>query len=206
MRPHIRRLAPAANSAKTKMSRKKKRKRLWTLLNGLWTLFNSAVVVGLIAFGYTQVSQRIDARGKRAKTIIKLDDEISKRLNTVREDLQGSPSKYEWAQGMKSLSEFGLGKVSSQDSDANIYPEYVNESVYTLMLDLRNLIPKGEKPQMASALSALAEIEKLDGHLPPDAASRIAAVQRINDKALGLICTKLNIRSWLTPGRNCAAR
>lgn len=168
-----------ANRSKTK-----KGDKFWAFVNSavfLW--FLSSVVLGIISFSYArraekqklaQEQRERDALIERETTLTtkKLDAEISSRVSyfaqsqdihlIVGRDVGSSP-KSDFGIDAR-LSEEGirsLNDTNATDYKTNVYPEYANRNLRSLLLDLKEVVPGEDQAAIDDAHKALLNSQQI---------------------------------------------
>lgn len=130
---------------------KGKYSRIWKTINSaafLW--FMSTVIVGVVTFSYSKFEKESEERRRKneAAQIVerenrvvarKIDSEVSNRLYYVAQmaQLQGN--------NMSADILFILEKPLSADYPVNVFPEFANRNLQSLLWELLQVIPEDEK-------------------------------------------------------------
>ena len=127
------------------------KQKIWVAINSAFFLwFLSTVVVGCIAFLYTQHTERSKETEQDRVAIRKLDTEIKSRLYFVARQID--PKRIEDSNVSDVL--LSLEKPSLESYPINVFPEYEKRNMRSLLWELHTLVPQMEKVEIESALNA----------------------------------------------------
>jgi hypothetical protein len=139
------------NEIQTELKEKKKKEnKAWTFLNssfGIWLL--SSVALGLITWGYSQITTAVTENKKNKTDIAKHDAEIGGRIKNYRLQLSQIHNPLEY---FNANNCFILGQCYQEGS---ILPEFKDKSVRALLLDMSIIVSSDRKPQIRKALLGL---------------------------------------------------
>jgi hypothetical protein len=159
---------------KKKDEKKSRWQDISTFINSAFFLwFLSSVIIGFISFSYTvwQKQREEERRLYEQKQTIerevkRLDAEISSRLNYVNSLIMSQdPLLIE----PTSVSGFlALEKPLEAKYPVNVFPEYSNRTLQSLLWDLSRAVPEAEKWEIEKALNESRKISSIYMKLHPD--------------------------------------
>jgi hypothetical protein len=141
---------------------------VWTFLNSpffLW--FLSSVVLAGISYYYTNRDERKTLAREQRAAIRKLDAEISNRLMYFVNSIQfkKSPDKkvftFVHEPPIVKDSVRGIEDPTATGYKVNVFPEYAGRSLRSLLIDLVDMIPDQEKPEIEEAYKQIVFLQSV---------------------------------------------
>jgi len=134
---------------------KSNKNKLWSFLNsnfGIWLL--SSVVLGLITWGYTKISNSIIENSKNKTEIIKHIYEVNSRLDTYIKTMSNPNLILDYYYSNDCI-------INGQcQNNISIFPEYSNKNIQVLLVELSILVPSKKKKNIYNAIEELKELNK----------------------------------------------
>jgi hypothetical protein len=127
--------------------KEKKKSKTWEFMNssfGIWLL--SSVALGLITWGYTQISQSLAADKKNQAEIQKYDVEIPARINNYKVLLSHLKQNGDY---YNANDEFLLG------GKYFVLPEFRDKSIKSLLLEQSLLVPNQRKEEIKKQINGI---------------------------------------------------
>ncbi len=159
--------------------------KLWKFLNssfGIWLL--ATVAVGALSWGYTKWEAARAAEALFKSSITKLDIEINSRLQGICDGLSTN------TEGSDAFRFHHL----VQGKEFSVYAEFKERDVRPLMIELSYMVPENQRPEIANALRALAQLYVLAPSAPYDS-GRTVSMETIGT-ARSLVMNGIAMRRW----------
>jgi hypothetical protein len=141
--------------------------RFWKIINsGFFLWFMSTIIVGIVSFSYSNFDKRRQEQHTKDEREITIEQE--KRVIMRKIDAEVSNRLYYFAQLAKLQGNklpanalFILEKPASIDYPVNVFPEFMNRNLQSLLWELLQVVPEGEKKDVEPAYKQARELSSM---------------------------------------------
>gem|GEM_PF-6478252 len=130
----------------------------------LWIL--STLLIGGLSWCYKKYEDNRTIKRENLNLVRKLDFEIANRLYAYDNQVKSNPD--DWQSKLFILL---YSPVDDKTSIKNIYPEFKERTLRSLLWELIGVVPDDEKPVVFGAYESLSKLDSLGNEYPADIAN-----------------------------------
>jgi hypothetical protein len=134
---------------------------------GIWLL--STVLVGIVSSQYSRISHAIESKHLATKQIEQLDTEIAFRLRQLHDSIPEKATPFDLLMSGVIIPNLPLpsnDKGNAPPVEAQgVYRDYAKRDLFSLMWELRGLLPESERGRLDEAIGLAAELNTIGSKL-----------------------------------------